>query len=114
MGRIDDRGTKSCKTLHIASRAASSDRFAVGMRCTMKPAKALMIVTALLLAPVASAEEETGQQPEDEAGPMENYPHCLVFWYSLNPLEYNVSPECLFPLPPPIQEIIDELIDPES
>lgn len=74
------------------------------MLCMMKTATTLAV--AILLVPLAEADE----QSENEDG---QWPHCLVFWYSLAPPGFRLDPGCLFPLPKPVQEVVDEVFDPD-
>lgn len=73
----------------------------------MRLAIALVLIAALGLTPAAQADEE----PQDELP--DQYPNCRVFQYSITPPGFNLHPECLYPLPPPVQEVVDEITDAE-
>ncbi len=63
----------------------------------MKLAYAIVICVLLASAPVALADG--GNEPPSD--PRQAWPHCWVFYYSLDPPGYVLDPDCITPLPLP-------------
>ena len=64
-------------------------------------AYALAAGLLVLLVPIVHADDECRDPPcpDEIIERIKDYPHCIVFGYSLEPPYYYLNPGCLFPLP---------------